>query len=150
MLQVLLIFGLMVLNGLFAAAEIAVLSVRKTRLAEFVRRGDRRALAVQRLHNQPERFLATVQIGLTVVGTAAAAFGGHGVAVMLEAPLRRAGLGDGAEEAAFVIVVAGISFFELIIGELVPKSLALRYADRYSFFVARPLLVASRVMAPLV
>ena len=67
-------------NGLFAGAEIAVLSVRKTRLREFIRRKDRRALAVKSLRDEPERFLATVQIGMTTVGTAAAAFGGARIA----------------------------------------------------------------------
>ncbi len=148
--ELLIIVALMVVNGLFAAAEIAVLSVRKTRLSELVRRRDKRALAVQSLRDQPERFLATVQIGITVVGTAAAAFGGHGLAVLLVKPLERAGFGESSDTVAFVIVVAGISFFELIVGELIPKSLALRYSDRYSFFVGRPLLSLSRVFAPLV
>lgn len=148
--ELLIIAALMVTNGLFAAAEIAILSVRKTRLSEFVRRRDKRALAVQSLRDQPERFLATAQIGMTVVGTAAAAFGGHGLAVLLEKPLQRAGFGESSDTFAFVFVVAGISFFELIIGELIPKSLALRYSDRYSFFVGRPLLTLSRILAPLV
>jgi putative hemolysin len=148
--ELLIILVLMVVNGLFAAAEIAILSVRKTRLSEFVRRGDKRAIAVKSLRDQPERFLATAQIGITVVGTAAAAVGGHGLSLVLEPPLRRLGLGDYSVTFAFVIVVAGISFFELVIGELIPKSLALRYADKYAFFVGRPLLTLSKVFSPLV
>ena len=74
--ELLIILLLVFINGLFSGAEIAVLSVRKTRLADYIRRRDRRALAVRDLRDHPERFLATVQIGITVVSTAAAAFGG--------------------------------------------------------------------------
>jgi putative hemolysin len=148
--EILIILGLMATNGLFAAAEIAVLSVRKTRLSEYVRRRDKRALAVQELRDHPERFLATAQIGMTVIGTAAAAFGGHGLAVLLQKPLERAGFGSYSDTFALIFVVIGISFFELIIGELIPKSLALRYSDRYSFFIGRPLLGLSRLLSPLV
>jgi putative hemolysin len=143
----LIVVGLLMANGLFAGAEIAVLSVRKTRLREFIRRKDRRALAVKALRDTPERFLATVQIGMTTVGTAAAAFGGARMEHELEPTMARFGLGAGASLAVVIIFV---TFLELVIGELVPKSLALRYSDRYSFFVARPLLWLSSIMRPLV
>ncbi len=148
--EFLIIVALMFANGLFAGAEIAVLSIRKTRLQEFVRRRDRRALAVKALRDHPERFLATVQIGITVVGTAAAAFGGAKVSVSLVPLFESLGLGRYADEAAFGVVIALISVLELVLGELVPKSLALRFSDQYSFFVARPMLGLARVMRPLV
>ena len=78
--ELLIVLVLMLLNGVFAAAEIAVLSVRKTRLAELTAEGRRGAGAVRWLREEPERFLATVQIGLTVIGTTAAAFGGESLA----------------------------------------------------------------------
>ncbi|MBK9033814.1 MAG: HlyC/CorC family transporter [Myxococcales bacterium] len=150
MLDFLLIFVLIVGNGVFAGAEIALLSVRKTRLTEFIRRGDRRAIAVQALRNRPERFLATLQIGLTVVGTAAATFGGaHGASSIADL-LRSMGVDHSADTIALALVIVAISFAELIIGELVPKSLALRYSDTFSFVVARPVLFLSHVMRPLV
>ena len=150
MLDFLLILALIVGNGMFAGAEIALLSVRKTRLSEYIRRGDKRALAVQSLRDRPERFLATLQIGLTVVGTAAATFGGaHGAGAIADV-LRGVGLGESADSVALVLVIAAISVAELIIGELVPKSLALRFSDSVSFAVARPVLFLSHVMAPLV
>ncbi|HVV84348.1 MAG TPA: hemolysin family protein [Kofleriaceae bacterium] len=146
-----IIAALMVGNGLFAGAEIAVLSLRRTRLSEYIRRRDRRALAVKALRDHPERFLATVQIGMTLFGTAAAAVGGHAVAETLTEDLVRAGMSRGeASTLAFALVIIGISFFELVVGELVPKSLALRFSARYSFAVARPLLALSYVMRPLV
>ena len=145
--ELLIVVGLLMANGLFAGAEIAVLSVRKTRLREFIRRKDRRALAVKTLRDHPERFLATVQICMTTVGTAAAAFGGARMEHSLEPAMRSIGLGAGASLAVVIIFV---TFLELVIGELVPKSLALRYSDRYSFFVARPLLWLSAVLRPIV
>jgi len=148
--ELLIILALMFANGLFAGAEIAVLSVRKTRLAEYARRGDRRALAVRALRAHPERFLATVQIALTVIGTAAAAFGGHNIAGSLEPTMRDLGFGSYAGTASFVLVIMLVSFLELVLGELVPKSLALRSSDRYSFLVARPLLALAQIMRPLV
>jgi putative hemolysin len=145
--ELLIVVGLLMANGLFAGAEIAVLSVRKTRLREFIRRKDKRALAVKTLRDHPERFLATVQIGMTTVGTAAAAFGGARMEHDLEPVMAKIGLGAGA---SLLIVIMFVTFLELVIGELVPKSLALRYSDRYSFFVARPLLWLSGILRPIV
>jgi putative hemolysin len=141
----LIVFGLLVANGLFAGAEIAVLSVRGTRLKEFIRRRDRRALAVKSLRDKPERFLATVQIIMTTIGTAAAAFGGAQLEQELEPVFHEIGLGRLASLAAVILIV---TILEVVIGELVPKSLALRYSDRYSFFVARPLVALSQLMRP--
>ena len=148
--ELLIVVGLLMANGLFAGAEIAVLSVRTTRLREFIRRRDPRALAVKGLRDQPERFLATVQIAMTTLGTTAAAFGGARMEHGLEPTFVSLGFGTFSVTASFITVVALVVFLELVIGELVPKSLALRYSDRYSFFVARPLRVRAQVMRPLV
>jgi putative hemolysin len=133
--ELLIILLLVFINGLFSGAEIAVLSVRKTRLADYIRRRDRRALAVRDLRDHPERFLATVQIGITVVSTAAAAFGGASTY---------------ADEIAFGLTIALVSLLSLVLGELVPKSLALRYSDSYAFMVSRPLKLLSQMTRPLV
>ncbi|HTJ42671.1 MAG TPA: hemolysin family protein [Kofleriaceae bacterium] len=148
--EILIVFALMFANGLFAGAEIAVLSVRKTRLAEYARRGDRRALAVKALRNKPETFLATVQIAMTTIGTTAAAFGGHDIAQTLEPYMQDVGLGSYSSSVAFALVIVMIALLELVLGELVPKSLALRYSDRFSFFAGRPLLVMSQIIRPVV
>jgi putative hemolysin len=148
--ELLIVIGLLMANGLFAGAEIAVLSVRTTRLREYTRRRDGRALAVKALREQPERFLATVQICMTVLGTTAAAIGGARMETSLEPAYEALGLGSFAATASFATIVALLVFLELVVGELVPKSLALRYSDRYSFFVARPLLWVSQLMRPLV
>ena len=148
--ELLIVVGLLMVHGLFAGSEIAVLTVRKTRLRELIRRKDRRALAVKALRDQPERFLATVQIGMTLAGTAAAAFGGARLEHALEPTYDRLGLGTWAPAVSLATVVLIVAFTELVVGELVPKSLALRYSDRYSFFVARPLRALSQVVRPLV
>jgi len=141
-----ILLALVLVNGLFAGAEIAVLTAAKSAIQ---RRNDRSAKAVLALRDQPERFLATVQIGITVVGAAAAAFGGARIASDLSPHLEPL-LGDSAQEVAMVLVVTCVAFLTLVLGELVPKSLALRYASGYAFVIGRPLLALSRLMRPLV
>src|SRR5687768_7566107 len=145
--ELLIVFGFLVANGLFAGAEIAVLSLRKTRLREFIRRRDKRALAVKKLRDHPERFLATVQIMITLAGTAAAAYGGARLEKSLSVEFEAVGLGHGASLATVVVIIV---FVELVVGELVPKSLALKYSFGYSFLVARPLLLLSAILRPVV
>jgi putative hemolysin len=147
--ELVIVLVLVIANGLFSGAEIAVLSLRKTKLREYVRRRDRRALAIKALRDQPERFLATVQIGITVVSAAAAAFSGASLAHRLAPPLE-AVFGAYADEIAFALVIALVSWLSLVLGELVPKSLALKFSHGYSFAVARPLLALSQLMRPLV
>jgi putative hemolysin len=139
---------LAIANGVFAAAEIAILSIRKTRLRELAERKNRRANAVIALRDQPERFLATVQIGITVVGASAAAFGGATLASHLTPLLE--GVGPHADDLALALVVVFVSYLSLVLGELIPKSLALRAAEGYALLVGRPLLALSFVARPLV
>jgi putative hemolysin len=144
------ILVLTIANGVFAGAELALISIRKSRLQELVDGGNRRARTVQRLREQPERFLATVQIGITVVGATAGAFGGVSLAQRLAPVLRALGVGDSADSVAFTLVVALISYLSLVLGELVPKSLALKYSEPYGLLIAKPLQGLSTVMRPLV
>ncbi|MDP2305971.1 MAG: hemolysin family protein [Pseudomonadota bacterium] len=151
MFEILVIFALVLLNGVFAGAEIAVLSLRKTRLAELVDEGSSAARAVMRLREHPESFLATVQIGITVVGATAAAFGGAAVAEDLSPLLARIpGLAGVADKLALGIVVAAVSTLSLVLGELVPKSLALRAGESYALFIGRPLAALSWAARPVV
>jgi putative hemolysin len=138
-------------NGVFAGAEIAVISVRRTRLAHLVEEGRSSARAVQRLRGRPEQFLATVQIAITVVSATAAAFGGASVADRLAPAIARVpALAGAAEEIALGLVVAGVSYLSLVLGELVPKSIAIRSAERYALLIARPLLGLAWIARPLV
>jgi len=144
---VLVVLAFLIGNGLFAGAEIAILSVRKTRLREYIRRRDKRALAIKSLRDRPERFLATVQVCITTFGTIASVYSGATLEPILADSLKDVGLGH---TTSFVIVVVMVVFFELVIGELVPKSLALRYSDRYSFFTARWLVLFSALFRPVI
>jgi putative hemolysin len=147
--ELLILMALVLANGLFAGAEIAVLTAAKATVQQRATARDRRGLAVLALRERPERFLATVQIGITVVSAAAAAFGGASIARDL-APHLEGLFGDSAHEIAMVLVVATVAFLSLVLGELVPKSLALRYSNSYAFLIGRPLLGLSRIMRPLV
>ena len=139
------------MNGLFSGAEIAVLSLRKTRLAELLEQGSARARAVDDLRRDPERFLATVQIGITVVGASAAAFGGASFAERLAPTVAAVPvLAPYADQIAFTIVVALVSYLSLVLGELVPKSLALRNAEGYALLIAPILSGISRIATPIV
>jgi putative hemolysin len=137
-------------NGVFSGAEIAILSVRKSRLSELVAQGSTRARAVADLRETPERFLATVQVGITVIGSAAAAFGGASIGKELAETFTRLGFGRYAEEAGIGVVVASVSFLSLVLGELVPKSLGLRYSEPYALTIAKPLGVVAQITRPLV
>jgi putative hemolysin len=150
--EVLIVVALMLLNGVFASAEIAILSVRKTRVAELVEAGSRGARAVLWLRKQPERFLATAQIGITIVGTTAAAFGGDSLAEHVSEWLSANApwLGGAAHRTAFVLVIALVSFLEIVIGELVPKSLALRNAERLAVLLGPLIRAMASVVKPLV
>lgn len=151
MTELVAILILVLLNGVFAGAEIAILTIRDTRLQQLVDAGSRRARAVANLRNQPERFLATVQIGITVVGAAAAALGGATTAESLSAGFEGIGMPPpAAHVVALVLVVATISYLSIVLGELVPKSLALRHAERYALFIGPMLWTTAWVVRPAV
>lgn len=149
--ELLIILSLVLANGIFAGAEIAIVALRKTRLQELVANGSRNARAVWALRENPERFLATVQIGVTVVSATAAAFGGASLSVHFVPVVERISwLPGDADDVALGLVVALISYLSIVLGELVPKSLALQGAERYSLIMGRPLLVLSFLSRPLV
>lgn len=151
LLELSIILALIVVNGFFAGSEIALVALRKTRLQELIDRGSRPARAALALRQEPERFLATVQVGVTVVSATAAAFGGDALAARLTPVLARIDwLGDHAHSVALAAVIAAVSYLSIVIGELVPKSVALREAEGYSLMVARPLLGLSYLARPLV
>lgn len=135
-----ILIGLILLNGLFSGAEIALVTVRATRLEELAGAGSRGAAAALRLKRDPERLLATVQVAITVVGAGAAAFGGAAFAADLAPVIATIEpLAAASAEIALTIVVAVVSYLSLVLGELVPKSLGLRGAESYALVAARPI-----------
>jgi len=149
--ELLLILLLVVLNGAFAMSELAIVSSRRMRLQAMQRRGSLGATAALALVDDPQRFLPTVQIGISLVGILAGVFGGARLAGPLgEALTLIPGVASFATEAAFVLVVIAIAYANLILGELVPKQLALRDPERVAAAVARPMQWLSRVTAPVI
>jgi len=142
---------LILLNGVLAGAEIAIVSSRRSQLMELVERKIHWARSAQALRENPERFLATVQVGITVISTATGAFGGSTLAIHL-IPFFQSipWLKPYAEEVAVGLVVASISYLSIVVGELVPKSLAMRTPMIYGRVVATPLLWLSRISSPAV
>lgn len=152
-IEITLIALLIGINGLFAAAEMALVSARKSRLSSLAEAGDRRARAALRLKADPDRFLATIQVGITLVGTLASAVGGVAAIERLEpflAGLPFAWAEDVAEPVAVVAVVVAITFVSLVLGELVPKSLALRDAERVALLATRGVDLVARLASPVV
>ncbi len=151
MTELAIILLLLVFNGLFAMAEIAIVSARKARLQQRAEEGSHGARLALKLAENPERFLSTVQIGITLVGVLAGAFGGASLSGYLVPWLQQVSwLAAHAEEVAFGLVVAFITYLSLIIGELVPKSLALRNAEGIACAMAAPMDWISRIGRPLV
>lgn len=149
-LDVFIVLCLILLNGVLSMSEIAVVSARKPRLQQWSEDGDKRALQALDLANSPNQLLSTVQIGITFVGVMSGAFGGKTVAIALEHTLRAfESLKPYAEQLAFGLVVLGITFFSLVLGELVPKRLALNNPERVASVVARPMRVLATVVAPV-
>lgn len=151
--EVVLIFFLILANGFFAAAEIAVIATRKTRIDSLVEKGIRSASVVARLKDDPDRFLATVQIGVTLVGTLASAIGGAAAIQFLKPLIESLPLplvSRWGESIAILLVVLPIAYLSLVFGELVPKSLALRFSERIAILVARPIDLLSRLTSYLV
>lgn len=145
-----ILLALTLVNAFFAGAEIAIVAVRRTRLDELAASGSRGARLAARLRANPERFLATVQVGITVVGVAAGAFGGAVLEAPVAAVLGKVGLAAAAEEVAFVVVVAFVSVLSIVVGELVPKSLALRHAEAVALWVSHPLALLASAARPIV
>jgi putative hemolysin len=149
--DVLIIAGLIVLNGLFAASELAIVSAKPARLKALADKGSKAAQTALSLQGDPGKFLSTVQIGITLVGIVAGAYSG----ASLGGPVgeRLAALGVSAEYApqiGFVLVIAITTYFSLVVGELVPKQVALRAAMPIALTASRPMALIARVAAPVV
>lgn len=150
-IEVIIIAFLLVFNGLLAMTEIAIVTSRRTRLKRLADRGDGRAAVALSLAEAPTRFLSTVQVGITLIGILAGAFGGATIAEQLAVVLERVpGLARWSESIALGIVVAAISFFSLVIGEIVPKRIALSAPERIALIVSRPMRGLATIARPIV
>ncbi|MBN2305333.1 MAG: HlyC/CorC family transporter [Anaerolineae bacterium] len=151
LLELVILSLLILLNGFFAMSELAVMSARKARLQEWAEQGNARARSALDLANTPNRFLSTVQIGITLVGVLAGAFGGATLSKVLGDRFAQVdALAPYADALGLGVVVAGITYFSLVIGELVPKRLALQSPERVASWVAGPMRALARGAAPVV
>ncbi len=151
LIESLVLVALTILNGVFSLSEMAVVSARKERLQQWAGRGDGRARTALELANAPNTFLSTVQIGITLVGVLAGALGG---ATIAEEIARRLGgvpaLATYAKSIGVGVVVVAITYLSLVVGELVPKRIALGNPERVASAVAAPMRFLSKITLPLV
>lgn len=151
--ELLLILGFILLNGYFAAAEIALISARKAILTANAEAGSTGAKAALKLTQDPSRLLATVQIGVTLLSLGASAVAAVSLGEVIEAWLKGLpipGIVHAAAGFSVFLVTLGVSYLTLVIGELTPKRIGLRYAERVAAFVAQPIALLSTVAAPAV
>ncbi len=149
--QVVLLLLLIMLNGLFAMSELAIVSSRTSRLQQRVDANKRGAQTALELAESPNRFLATVQVGITLIGVISGVFGGAALSGPLGNLLERIpGLGAYSDGISVFAVVAVITYLSLIIGELVPKRLAIQQPENIACLVAPPMKMLSRISAPVV
>lgn len=150
-MEIIVIFLLILLNGYLAMAEIAIVAARKSRLESIADEGDGRAEIALKLSRKPTDFLSTVQIGITMVGILAGAFGGATIADQLADGLARFPLlAPYSGVISVVMVVLVITYFTLVLGELVPKSFALTQPETISIRISRSMHILAKVTAPLV
>ena len=151
--DILIILFLTLLNGFFSMSEIALVTVRKTRMAELAKAGNSRAKRVVRLQQDPEILFATIQIGISVITIAASAFAGANLTeklVLFVEKINLPLLSDNAHGLSFVIVVALVAYVNITIGELIPKSLGLRFAEQVALFASYPIYFLSRASVWLI
>ena len=146
------ILGLIVLNGLFASAELALVSARPARLKALAEGGSRGARAALALLDDPTRLLSSVQVGITLVGILTGVYSGAAYSAELAAYITGVypASAQYSQEIAYAAIVVVMTYFSIVLGELVPKRLAMAYADRWATLVAVPMQLLARAGAPVV
>lgn len=149
--ELLVLLLLLLANGLLAMAEVALISARKSRLRELADEGNSQAEAALAEATEPTRFLSTVQVGITLVAVLAGAFGSGSLTARLETTLQGLpGFASIAEPAALGVVVVGITLASVVLGELVPKRVALFRPERIAMIVVGPMRRLSQLVGPVV
>jgi putative hemolysin len=148
LLDIIFILLFLIINGFFSASEIAVVTSRKSYIKKLAEEGSHNAKQLMKLQAEPDRLFATVQIGVTIMGSLASAIGGAASVRVLKPLIENTPfpfIARGAEAISIGITVIVISYFSLIIGELVPKSIALRNPEKVGMAVARPIAFISKI-----
>ncbi|MDF5734352.1 MULTISPECIES: hemolysin family protein [unclassified Nostoc] len=149
--EILIILVLIIANGVFSMSEMAIVSARKVRLQQLANQGDAKAKVALKLAESPNHFLSTVQVGISLIGILTGAFGGATIANRLGIYVKRVPLlAPYSEPLSFGIVVLLITYFSLIVGELVPKRLALNNPEKIASIVAIPMQALAAIGSPVV
>lgn len=149
--EILIIFALLLLNAFFALSEMAIVSSSKALLREFAKQGRGAARVALELAENSGRFLSTVQVGITLVGILAGAYGGATLAAQLAEFFNQfPALSQHGEGLSVLIVVSAVTYFSVVIGELVPKQIALNNPEHLAMWVARPMALLSKLCTPIV
>ena len=146
------IFILLLANGFFALSEFSIIASRKSKLQQHINKGLHGAKTAKKLHNNPEMFLATIQIGITLMGTVAGVFGGATLVDKLQTYLVKIPIkfiADSATAIAVVLIAVIITLTAVVIGELVPKYIALSNPEKYARHIARPINIFIKITSPL-
>ncbi|MDQ3292733.1 MAG: hemolysin family protein [Bacteroidota bacterium] len=150
-MEVLIIFILTLLNGFFALSEVSIISVRKSQIEQKAQQGSKKAQQLLQLIQEPEDFLSAVQVGITLIGIISGAYGGAALSDDMREVLGNVSfLAPYADTLAIIIVIGGITYFSIVIGELIPKSLALGNAQNIALFVAPIIKTFTTLTLPLV
>lgn len=149
--EIIIIIGLIVLNGIFAMSEVALISARKSRLSTDAKKGSKSARVALRLADDPDRFLSTIQIGITLIGILTGIYSGNKVAVEFAGILVSWGLPLAyAPVIAQVVIVVIVTYLSIIFGELVPKRIGMGVAEKVAKLVSRPMNLLSKIALPFV
>src|SRR5215467_3126825 len=150
-MEILTLLLLILINGLFAMAEMAVVSARKTRLRQWANEGSQGANRALELATHPDRFLSTAQVGVTLIGILVGAIAERALVASVSTKLGQySPIARYSDTLAFILVVVTITYVTIVIGELVPKRLALLHPERLASILSNPLAMISRIMAPAV
>lgn len=149
--EIFIIVGLILLNGIFAMSEVALISARKSRLSTDSKKGNKSARIALKLANEPDRFLSTVQIGITLIGILTGIYSGNKIAVSLTDTMRTWGVSATyAAALAQGVIVVIVTYLTIIFGELVPKRIGLSVAEKVAKLVSRPMNFLSFIASPFV
>lgn len=149
--EILIILILILMNGVFAMAEIAIISARKSSLQSEANKGSRAAWKALRLAENPDRFLSSVQVGITLIGLLTGMFSGNKIAAIFAEALANAGMSSGlATGVAQTIIILIVTYLSIVIGELVPKRIGMNSAEKVAKNLAGPMGVISKIATPIV
>ena len=149
LLEQLLIQVMIMINAFFAASEMAIVSLNKTKISLLASEGDEKAIIISKLLDEPSRFLATIQVGITLTGFLASAFAATSISKYVTKLLENFGI-YGGEQISVVVITILMSYLTLVLGELFPKRVALNNSEKISMMVIKPILFFSKITKPFV